>query len=56
VEGDSQLVLNQMAGAWKIKNLALQALHGEANRAASAFGEVVYEWHPRSRSVRLLGH
>jgi len=56
VEGDSQLVLNQLAGTWKIKNSGLRALHAEASDVVKSFQAVEYQWHPRSRSVRILGH
>ena len=56
VEGDSQLVLNQLSGTWKVKNLGLQILHAEAREILAAFGSVELKWHPRARSVRILGH
>ncbi len=56
VEGDSQLVLNQLGGTWKVKNEGLRALHAEAKEALAAFGSVEFRWHPRQRSVDILGH
>lgn len=54
--GDSQLVLRQMEGAWKVKAENLQPLWAETRAAAARFGHVRYEWQPRARSVGLLGH
>ena len=56
VEGDSQLVLSQLAGKWKIKNSGLRTLHAEASEVIEAFQTVEFQWHPRSRSVQILGH
>ncbi len=56
VEGDSQLVLNQLSGRWKIKNPGLRELHAEASGILPAFQKVEFRWHPRERSVRILGH
>lgn len=56
VEGDSQLVLNQLGGSWKVKNAGLRSLHARASELAGSFGEISYRWHPRARSVRILGH
>ncbi len=56
VEGDSQLVLNQLKGSWKVRNAGLRDLHARARELAESFGEITYQWHPRSRSVSILGH
>jgi len=56
VDGDSQLVINQMLGTWKVRREELKPLRAEAARLASAFGSIDYRWHRRSNSVRLLGH
>ena len=56
VDGDSQLVINQMVGTWKVRREELKPLRAEATRLASAFGSIGYRWRPRSNSVRLLGH
>lgn len=56
VQGDSQLVLRQMEGAWKVKAENLQPLWAETRAAAARFGQVRYVWQPRNRSVDLLGH
>jgi probable phosphoglycerate mutase len=56
VQGDSQLVLFQMQGAWKVRNADLRELHGAARAIAEVFAGVTYTWHPRERSVEILGH
>jgi ribonuclease HI len=56
VDGDSQLVINQVKGTWKVREEELKPLRSEAARLGSEFGSIVYRWHRRSNSVRLLGH
>lgn len=56
VNGDSQLVLNQLLGRWKVKNVGLRELHARASLLVSRFGKVDLVWHPRAKSVERLGH
>lgn len=56
VNGDSQLVLNQLLGKWKVKNEGLRPLHHQASQLIRRFGRVSLIWHARSNSVRRLGH
>lgn len=56
VEGDSQLVIRQLTGQYKIKHPGMQVLHGQALTLAAQLGAVEYVWHPREHSVRALGH
>lgn len=56
VMGDSLLVINQVAGRWKVKNVGLQPLQQRAKRLIEAFGRHELTWHDRSNSVRILGH
>ncbi|HYI23791.1 MAG TPA: ribonuclease HI family protein [Thermomicrobiales bacterium] len=56
VNGDSQLVLNQVRGTWKVKNEGLRPFHSQARELANQFGNVTFTWHDRSNSVRRLGH
>jgi ribonuclease HI len=56
IEGDSQLVLSQLKGTWKVRNPGLRLLHQEALELLQTFGKVEYSWHPRMRSVKILGH
>ena len=56
VNGDSQLVVNQIMGKWKVKNEGLRPYWQEARELMAAFAEVQLVWHDRSNSVRRLGH
>jgi len=56
IRGDSQLVINQVLGRWKVKHPDLKPLHQRAVQLVSMFGSVDIAWHPRAMSVRLLGH
>lgn len=56
VNGDSQLVLNQLLGRWKVRNAGLRSLHEQASRLVEAFGCVDLVWQPRAKSVERLGH
>jgi ribonuclease HI len=42
VISDSELVVNQMRGAWKVKNENLRALWREASRLATRFDWITY--------------
>jgi ribonuclease HI len=39
---DSELVIRQMTGEYRVKNEGLKPLHAEARRKAAAFAEVAY--------------
>ena len=56
VRGDSQLVLNQVGGRWKVKNDGLRPLQQRARQLIDSFGAHQLAWHERSNSVRILGH
>ncbi|TXG86184.1 MAG: ribonuclease HI family protein [Thermomicrobiales bacterium] len=56
VDGDSQLVINQVQGTWKVRQDELKPLRIEAAALGTTFGSIAYRWHRRSNSVRLLGH
>ncbi len=56
VNGDSQLVLNQLLGKWKVKNEGLRPLHQRASSLIRQFKSVALVWHDRSKSVARLGH
>ena len=56
VYGDSKLVIEQLAGRWKIKNADLRILHGEATNLIKKLGKVNLHWHRRDKSVEVLGH
>lgn len=48
VEGDSMLVLRQMAGAWKVEAPGLRALHSAATVVAQRFESITWAHIPRS--------
>lgn len=56
IRGDSQLVINQMAGNWKIKSEELLKLHDQALDLLAGFDQVEFIHQPRSKSQRSLGH
>lgn len=47
---DSKLVVEQMAGRWKVKHPDLIGLNAQARKSASRFDRVSYEWIPRERN------
>jgi ribonuclease H / adenosylcobalamin/alpha-ribazole phosphatase len=50
VRMDSKLVIEQMAGRWKVKHANLQPLHAVARELAADFERVDYEWIPRAEN------
>lgn len=56
VRSDSKLVVEQVSGRWKVKNEGLRPLHAKARELLARFGNWRLTWHPRSESVRYLGH
>lgn len=56
VRGDSQLVLKQVAGEWKVRAPHLQRFRDTAWELLQRFGGFTLTWQPRSQSVRILGH
>lgn len=48
---DSKLVVEQLAGRWKIKHPALQPLAAQARELAAGFDRVGYTWIPRERNT-----
>lgn len=56
VWGDSQLVINQLTGSWKVRNTGLLPLVREAQSERGRFGQTRLRWHPRALSVARLGH
>jgi broad specificity phosphatase PhoE/ribonuclease HI len=47
---DSKLVVEQMAGRWKVKHPDLIELHAQARKLASRFDGISYAWVPRARN------
>jgi len=52
VRSDSKLLIEQLAGRWKIKNPGLRELHTEAIELARSFDRVTYEHVRREKNVR----
>ena len=51
LRSDSRLVVEQLAGRWKIKNETLKELHAQATAIASRFARVRYEHVPREMNA-----
>ena len=43
VRGDSQLIVRQMKGEYKVKSVTLKPMHEEANSLAKSIGQIQYE-------------
>lgn len=56
VRSDSKLVVEQVAGRWKVKKAALRPHVQRAQGLLRQFQSWNMSWHPRSESVRILGH
>jgi ribonuclease HI len=56
IKGDSDLVVNQLLGTYKVKDAALRQRHKQALELLDRFAAWLITWHPRDESVRLLGH
>ncbi len=56
VRGDSQLVLSQVRGNWKVHEPRMGALRDKALKLLGRFGRYTLTQVPRAKSVALLGH
>ncbi len=56
VRSDSQLLVRQMTGEYRVRNEKLKPLWEQARELADQFASVKWSWHPREESVRLFGH
>lgn len=54
--GDSNLVVNQVKGSWKVKNAELAPLVQRAQAELRRLKSWAIRWHDRANSVRYLGH
>ncbi len=52
VQGDSKLVVNQVAGSWKVNKDNLKPLNAEAKKLLSQFRSAKVEWIPREMNSR----
>jgi broad specificity phosphatase PhoE/ribonuclease HI len=51
VSMDSKLIVEQMAGRWKVKHPGMAELHQQARALASTFDAVTFSWIPRERNT-----
>ena len=51
LRADSRLVVEQLAGRWRVRNAVLQDLHARAREIASRFDRVRYEHVPREMNT-----
>jgi ribonuclease HI len=56
IRGDSQLVIKQITGVWKIKEPRLQQRAYHIRDLLQQFGSWRATWHGRAHSVEALGH
>ncbi|MDN5858846.1 MAG: histidine phosphatase family protein [Pseudonocardia sp.] len=52
VRMDAKLVVEQMAGRWKVRHPGIQALFAQANDLVAQLGAVTYTWVPRAGNAR----
>ena len=50
IRSDSELLVKQMQGKYRVRNAKLQKLHGEATVLAEKIGQVKYEHIPREKN------
>lgn len=56
VRTDSQLVVEQLLGRWKVRHPNLRPLHAKAASLLARFGRRDVAWQPRSETLSILGH
>lgn len=56
IRSDSDLLVNQVLGNYKVKEAGLRKRHEQVTSLLEQFADWRIEWHPREESVRLLGH
>jgi ribonuclease HI len=56
IRGDSQLVINQLSGAWKATDPRMRTYRDQAKRYLKKFGSAQLVHQPRNATVQLLGH
>jgi ribonuclease HI len=56
VRGDSELVVYQVLGRWRVKHPGLQPLRERVAVLLKGFQRTDVAWQPRRASVRVLGH
>lgn len=56
VRSDSQLVCNQVVGAWRVKNPKLKPCVDRVRDLLSEFQNYEMDWNPRTENVARFGH
>ncbi len=56
VKGDSQLVVNQLNGLWRVREERMRRRWQKAQTLLRRFGRTTIQHQPRERSVEVLGH
>lgn len=56
IYGDSQLVIKQLRGEYKVKDEKMLPLYRDVSAALRRFKQTRVNWHDRFNSVKLLGH
>ncbi|MDI3339096.1 MAG: reverse transcriptase-like protein [Sphaerobacter sp.] len=56
IRTDSQLLVEQLTGRWKVRHPDLKPLHARATALVARFGRRDIAWQPRNQTVRVLGH
>ncbi|MGC4105966.1 MAG: ribonuclease HI family protein [Thermomicrobiales bacterium] len=56
INGDSQLVINQVTGKWKIKAEQLRPYAERIRSLMVGYKSATIAWHARANSVKRLGH
>ncbi len=56
VRTDSQLVVEQILGRWRVRHPDLRPLHARARQLLARFGSKDVAWQPRRMTVQILGH
>lgn len=55
VRSDSELLVRQMTGRYRVKQPHLKVLYGQAKRLERSIGNVIYEHVPRAKNRRADG-
>ena len=56
IHGDSQLVINQINGQWKVRDPRMQERVRRVHALLSQLGSWRAAWHDRANSLKVLGH
>jgi ribonuclease HI len=56
IRGDSQLVIKQITGGWKVKDPRMQQRVRRVHALLEQLGSWHAMWHDRANSVKALGH